>query len=166
MLFSVLFNVNILMSTVTLNMVSMALHQIIRALVPAFTVMLMLAFFGTQYRRNILFSLGVIFAGVFLYAAKGEVDYTGLGLLLTLLGTFLAALKGVVTNLFMVGSLRLHPLDLLVYMSVYAALQMAAVLLFTGSLQTSIAEIWAMEDPKYTTGVIGINGLCAVTDSP
>jgi hypothetical protein len=51
------------------------------------------------------------------YAAKGEVDYSMYGLVLTLLGCICAAAKGVVTNLLMVGSLKLHPMDLLTYTS-------------------------------------------------
>lgn len=92
-LFSILFNVNILISAVSLHMVSMALHQIIRALVPAFTVVIMLVWERKHYPPEILFSLAVIFAGVTIYAMKGEVDYTIFGLLLTLSGAFLAALK-------------------------------------------------------------------------
>lgn len=46
---------------------------------------------------------------------QGELDYTTFGLCVTALGAFLAALKGVITNIFMVGSLKLHPIDLLTY---------------------------------------------------
>ena len=46
---------------------------------------------------------------------QGELDYTMFGLCVTALGAVLAALKGVITNMFMVGSLKLHPIDLLTY---------------------------------------------------
>lgn len=100
-LFSVLFNINILISVLSLNMVSMALHQIIRALVPAFTVIICYFMLGKTYPKEILASLAVIFIGVSVYAGKGEVSYTMQGLMVTALGGFLAALKGVMTNIFM-----------------------------------------------------------------
>jgi hypothetical protein len=112
--------------------VSMALHQIVRALVPAFTVITMYFWLHKKYAIQIHFSLLTIFLGVGIYAWKGEIDYTAYGMSLTLFGAFLAALKTVATNVFMVGSLKLHPLDLLQYMCLYASLQMLAVLAFDG----------------------------------
>eukprot|EP00056_Hartaetosiga_gracilis_P022256 m.29098 g.29098 ORF g.29098 m.29098 type:complete len:372 (-) comp9535_c0_seq4:901-2016(-) len=132
--FSVLFNVNILVSAVSLNMVSMPLHQIVRALAPAFTVVISFIWLSKRYKQEILSSLAVIFVGVCIYAWKGEVDYTLLGLVVTLFGTFLAAFKGVLTNRFMVGSLKLHPFDLLRYMSFYACVQMWIFLISDGTL--------------------------------
>lgn len=44
--FSLLFNVNIWLSNYSLNLVTMAMHQVVRALVPAFTVMLSIPFLG------------------------------------------------------------------------------------------------------------------------
>lgn len=81
-----------------------------------------------------------------------------MGLAATFFGAFLAALKGVLTNVFMVGSLRLHPLDLICYMSVYASIQLAAMLYISGSLQESILALQKQEDGVQTTGVIIING--------
>ena len=81
-----------------------------------------------------------------------------LGLFLTFFGAFLAALKGVLTNVFMVGPLRLHPLDLICHMSVHASIQLAIVLYLSGSLQASITSLFAMEDRLQTGGIIIING--------
>jgi len=50
-----------------------------------------------RYPRDVLLSLVVVFLGVSMYAAKGEMDYTMFGLMFTVLGVFLAALKGVRT---------------------------------------------------------------------
>ncbi|EDQ85279.1 uncharacterized protein MONBRDRAFT_29453 [Monosiga brevicollis MX1] len=134
-LFSVLFNVNILVSAVSLNMVSMAMHQIVRALTPMFTVIICSVWLSKSYSNNVLASLGVMFLGVSVYALKGEVSYTLFGLILTAFGAFLAALKGVVTNQFMVGDLKLHPFDLLQYMSGYAMAQMLITVLANGEMQ-------------------------------
>lgn len=51
-------------------MVSMALHQVVRALTPFFTVVLTFVVYRTRYRRDLLCAIGVIFLGVFIYASK------------------------------------------------------------------------------------------------
>lgn len=143
--FSLLFNVNILMSNVSLNLVSMATHQVVRALVPGFTVAISFLWLGKSYSNKILQSLGVIFFGVCLYTSKGELTASSYGLLLTLLGAFLASLKGVVSNVFMVGPLKLHPLDLVHYMSSLAALQLLVYLSYTGELSKALADLEGVE---------------------
>ena len=46
--FSLLFNVNIWLSNYSLNLVTMAMHQVVRAMVPAFTVMLSVPLLGKR----------------------------------------------------------------------------------------------------------------------
>lgn len=158
--FSILFNVNILVSTASLHLVSMALHQVVRALVPAFTVIIMYFWLHKKYSTQIHLSLLVIFLGVAIYALKGEIDYTTFGMSLTLFGAFLAALKTVATNVFMVGSLKLHPLDLLQYMCTYAAAQMLVLLLLNGTLQETLEHLSTHAD-SYTWTLIILNGVGA-----
>ena len=62
-----------------------------------------------------------------------------MGFTLTLLGTFLSALKGIVTNQVQVGKLKLHPLDLLLRMSPLAAVQCIVFAGFTGELRDMLA---------------------------
>jgi len=140
-IFSVLFNVNIWLSNVTLNMVSMAMHQVIRALIPACTVVFSYLILKKTYSKNILFSLVIIFVGVLTYAVKGEVDYSLFGLFLTFVGCMTAALKGVLTNLFMVGDLKLHPLDLVTYTSTFSAIQLFVIVSFTGELTEALGKL-------------------------
>lgn len=144
--FSVLFNVNIWLSNVTLNLVSMAMHQVVRALIPGCTVVLSFFILGKRYNNQILLSVAVIIAGVITYAAKGEVDYSYYGLVMTMAGCICAAAKGVVTNLLLVGSLKLHPMDLLSYTSTFSAIQLLGVLCYTGELKESIGALNGMED--------------------
>jgi hypothetical protein len=49
--FSLLFNVNIWLSNYSLNLVTMAMHQVVRAMVPAFTVMLSVPLLGKRYEH-------------------------------------------------------------------------------------------------------------------
>lgn len=155
--FSVIFNVNIWVSAASLNMVSMALHQIIRALTPAFTVVICFFWMNKTYPKEVLASLGIIFLGVSIYALKGEINYTVFGIVLTAFGAFLAALKGVLTNIFMVGDLKLHPFDLLQYMSGHAMIQMFIVLYANGELHRCMDHL--NENATSTTWtMIAVNG--------
>eukprot|EP00730_Choanoeca_flexa_P004925 TRINITY_DN11843_c0_g1_i2.p2 TRINITY_DN11843_c0_g1~~TRINITY_DN11843_c0_g1_i2.p2 ORF type:complete len:325 (+),score=97.40 TRINITY_DN11843_c0_g1_i2:3729-4703(+) len=156
-LFSCLFNVNICVSAVSLNMVSMALHQIVRALTPAFTVLISGIWLGKSYPMTVLLSLVVMFIGVSVYALKGEIDYTTFGLLLTVSGAGLAALKGIVTNQFMVGDLKLHPFDLLQYMAGYAMAQMLIFVALTGELNDCLDHM-QLTATNRTYVMIAVNG--------
>ncbi|KZT64408.1 TPT-domain-containing protein [Daedalea quercina L-15889] len=95
--FSVLYAVNIAVSNVSLQMVTIPFHQVVRAATPIFTTALSILLFGTQFTRLKILSLVPVMAGVAL-ATYGDYYFTFLGLLLTLLGTFLAALKTIYTN--------------------------------------------------------------------
>ncbi|KAJ4173206.1 hypothetical protein NW754_012214 [Fusarium falciforme] len=61
-------------------------------------------------------------------------SFTDAGFLLTILGVILAALKTVVTNRFMTGSLALPPIEFLLRMSPLAALQALACATATGEV--------------------------------
>lgn len=89
--------------------------------------------------------------GVITYAAKGEVNYSMFGLTMTMLGCVCAAGKGVVTNLFLVGSLKLHPLDLLSYTSTFSAFQLLTILVYTGELKESMAALHISEEAPVLT---------------
>ena len=91
-----------------------------RALIPAFTVFISYAWLRKTFSVRIHAAIVIMFVGVFVYAAKGELDYTYYGLVMTLLGGFFSALKGVVTNVFLVGPLKLPTLQLLKIMSFYS----------------------------------------------
>ncbi|KAH9913757.1 triose-phosphate transporter family-domain-containing protein [Fomitopsis serialis] len=125
--FGVLYAVNIAVSNVSLQMVTIPFHQVVRAATPIFTTALSMLLFGTQFTRLKILSLIPVMAGVAL-ATYGDYYFTFLGLLLTLLGTFLAALKTIYTNVLQSSPsssrphsarlpvpprLALHPLDLL-----------------------------------------------------
>ncbi|KAH9828654.1 TPT-domain-containing protein [Rhodofomes roseus] len=126
--FGVLYAVNIAVSNVSLQMVTIPFHQVVRAATPIFTTALSIVLFNTQFTRLKILSLIPVMAGVAL-ATYGDYYFTFFGLLLTLLGTFLAALKTIYTNVLQSSPkaqrgarptflpvpprLALHPLDLL-----------------------------------------------------
>ncbi|KAF7721979.1 UAA transporter [Apophysomyces ossiformis] len=115
-------------------MVSVAFHQVVRAMTPVFTVLISIVFLQKSYSRMIYFSLLPVVLGV-AFATFGEYDYTAVGLLLTILGTVLAAVKTIVTNRIQVGRLKLHPLDLLLRMSPLAFVQCVFYAYATGELE-------------------------------
>lgn len=93
-------------------------------------------------------------------ATLGEYDFTALGLFLTLLGTFLAAIKTVVTNVVQVGSLKLHPMDLLLRMSPMAFVQCVIYATMSGEM----AEVarYCREDLTFTSFIaLAMNGALA-----
>ncbi|KAI0926458.1 hypothetical protein AcW1_002556 [Taiwanofungus camphoratus] len=95
--FSVLYAINIAVSNVSLELVTVPFHQVVRAATPIFTTVLSVLFFGTQFSRIKILTLVPVMAGVAL-ATYGDYYFTVWGFLLTLLGTFLAALKTIYTN--------------------------------------------------------------------
>ena len=119
--FSVLFTVNIAISNVSLAMVSVPFHQIVRSTTPVATI-LIYRWLGRSFGTMTYISLIPIIAGVGL-STYGDYYATLLGASLTFLGVFLAALKTVATNKLLTGSLKLPSLELLLRMSPLAAVQ-------------------------------------------
>ncbi|OWZ28658.1 hypothetical protein C351_06492 [Cryptococcus neoformans c8] len=135
--FSVLYTINIAVSNISLQLVTVPFHQVVRASTPLFTIFISSIFLRTRFSIMKLVSLLPVVAGVG-FATYGDYYFTAWGLILTLLGTFLAALKTVVTNLIQTGGggrLKLHPLDLLMRMSPLAFIQCVIYGWYTGELE-------------------------------
>lgn len=93
----------------------------------------------------------------------GDYYFTMWGLILTLLGTALAALKTVVTNLIQTGGggrLKLHPLDLLMRMSPLAFIQCVIYGWYTGELER-VRKYGAREMTKTKAVGLLVNGIIA-----
>lgn len=128
-LYSVLYTINIAMSNVSLGLVSVPLHQVIRSLTPFFIVVMSLLLVTIPVTT--ILSLVPVVLGVGM-ATFGNYSCTFLGLAFTLFGTFLASLKSVVTNIILGGnlsrnlsfaSIQITPSELLFWMSPLAFLQ-------------------------------------------
>ncbi|KAI0319715.1 triose-phosphate transporter family-domain-containing protein [Amylostereum chailletii] len=96
-LFSILYSINIAISNVSLEMVTVPFHQVVRASTPIFTSLFSYYLFETRPSRTKLTSLIPVVIGVGL-ATYGDYYFTLWGLFLTLLGTLLAASKTIVTH--------------------------------------------------------------------
>ncbi|KAI9719985.1 MAG: hypothetical protein M1812_003110 [Candelaria pacifica] len=120
--FSVLYTINIVVSNISLHMVTIPFHQVVRATTPAFTV----AIYGLLYRKSYstatYAAMVPIIAGVGL-ATYGDYSYTTVGLIVTLLGAFLASMKTIAANRLQTGGVHLSAMEILFRMSPLALLQ-------------------------------------------
>ncbi|KAG8962286.1 UAA transporter [Tulasnella sp. 419] len=113
-LFSTLYTLNITVSNVSLRLVSVPFHQVVRASTPFFTILISYSIFrrrgkgflGVGTRK--LMTLFPIMAGVG-FATYGDYSFTLSSFYLTLFGTFLAALKTVVTNILQTSPISQNP---------------------------------------------------------
>lgn len=131
--FSALFTANIAVSNLSLAMVSVPFYQTMRMLCPIFTILIYRIWYSRTYSTMTYLSLLPLIIGAAM-TTLGEMSFTDAGFLLTILGVILAALKTVVTNRFMTGSLALPPIEFLMRMSPLAALQALACATATGEL--------------------------------
>ncbi|RYP02281.1 hypothetical protein DL764_005847 [Monosporascus ibericus] len=131
--FSFLFTINIAISNVSLAMVSVPFHQVVRSTTPLFTTFLFRVLFNRTFSNETYLSLVPIIFGVTI-ATYGDFTFTDLGFILTFLGVILAAFKTIVTNRMMTGSLALSFWEILRRMSPLACLQSILYALFTGEL--------------------------------
>jgi len=131
--FSGLFTANIAVSNLSLAMVSVPFYQTMRMLCPIFTILIYRVWYSRSYSTMTYMSLIPLIVGAAM-TTVGEMTFSDAGFLLTILGVILAALKTVVTNRFMTGSLALPPVEFLMRMSPLAALQAFACATATGEV--------------------------------
>ncbi|KAM0459866.1 hypothetical protein ACHAPV_000116 [Trichoderma viride] len=131
--FSALFTANIAVSNLSLAMVSVPFYQTMRMLTPIFAIVIFRVWYGRTYSTMTYLSLVPLIIGATMTTA-GEMSFSDAGFLLTILGVILAAIKTVVTNRFMTGSLALPPVEFLMRMSPLAALQALACATASGEV--------------------------------
>ncbi|KAG5636880.1 hypothetical protein H0H81_006542, partial [Sphagnurus paluster] len=95
--FSGLYTINIIVSNVSLGLVTVPFHQVVRASTPFFTILFSSLILGTRSSREKLIALLPVVAGVG-FATYGDYYFTAWGFFLTLFGTVLASLKTIYTN--------------------------------------------------------------------
>lgn len=174
--FSVLYTINIAVSNISLQLVTVPVslrqwfqwgasdipqfHQVVRAAAPMFTMLIAALLLRQKFSVNKILSLLPVIAGVG-FATYGDYYFTTWGLILTMLGTFLAALKTVVTNIIQTGGrLKLHPLDLLMRMSPLAFIQCVLYGWWTGELDR-VRKYGATQMTQGKAMALLINGVIA-----
>ena len=131
--FSFLFTINIAISNVSLAMVSVPFHQILRSTCPIATILLYRTLYGRTYSTATYLSMLPLILGVAL-ATAGDYYATLSGFTLTLLGVLLSAAKTVATNRLMTGSLSLSAMEVLLRMSPLATIQCVVYAFLTGEV--------------------------------
>ena len=131
-----------------------------RSTCPIFAILIYRFFYGRTYSQATYISLIPVIFGVGL-ATYGDIYFTAVGFSLTLLGVVLSALKTVMSNRIMTGSLALPALEILLRMSPLAAVQSLLYAFATG--EVSEFNAWVAEGNltfSYTSALLG-NGLLA-----
>ncbi|ERS98562.1 hypothetical protein HMPREF1624_05347 [Sporothrix schenckii ATCC 58251] len=167
--FSVLFTINIAISNVSLAMVSVPFHQIMRSTTPVITVAAYRVLFGRAYSTETYLSLVPIVLGVGM-TTYGEYYFTLAGFVLTLLGVVLAVAKTIATNRIMTGSLKLSPMETLLRLSPLAFFQALLIAWASGELSGAMAgaagAAAAASSPAGSAAVVARVVARAVGDSP
>ncbi|KIY49866.1 TPT-domain-containing protein, partial [Fistulina hepatica ATCC 64428] len=136
-LFSVLYSINIVVSNMSLGLVTVPVHQVIRASCPVFTIIFSAVLLNSRSSRAKIVSLVPVMIGVG-FATYGDYYFTPWGFFLTVLGTVLAALKTIFTNQtysFTRPTLSLKPLSFLYYLSPLAFFQCVGLSIWTGEFR-------------------------------
>ncbi|KAJ7151432.1 TPT-domain-containing protein [Mycena crocata] len=157
--FSILYAINIVVSNVSLQLVTVPFHQVVRAATPLFTILFSSILFGAQSSRPKKISLIPVVAGVG-FATFGDYYFSCAGFLLTLLGTVLAALKTIFTNVLQTPASRPYfsnPLDLLFFLSPLAFVQCVLLAHLTGEL----ARVRDYEMSSFKATALLLNGCIA-----
>lgn len=133
--FSLLFTLNIAISNVSLSMVSVPFHQIMRSTCPVVTILIYRTVYSRSYSKATYLSIIPLVVGAGL-ATAGDYQASLLGVLLTMLGVLLACIKTIATNRLLTGPLALSSMEVLLRMSPLAAMQCMAYAALTGELST------------------------------
>ncbi|KAK0498766.1 TPT-domain-containing protein [Armillaria luteobubalina] len=177
--FSVLYSVNIVVSNLSLQLVTIPFHQVIRAATPIFTILFSALLYGrkSSYAKRVSLVPVVIGVG---FATYGDYYCTLWGFILTLLGTLLASLKTIFTNvlqtppsrdpipsqnpLSIIHTIRrphLHSLALLHVLSPLAFIQCVFLAYFTGELAN--VQHYASKEMTFSKAcALALNGCIAL----
>jgi len=119
---SLLFTGNIILGNVSLRYVSVSFNQIMRATVPAVTMLLSGHLLKESFSADRKYSMVVVIFGV-MVACYGDIEFTYFGFGITLVAIIAAAVKAVVSSMILGGSYNLHPIDFLYRMSSFATFE-------------------------------------------
>jgi len=137
-LFSVVFSFNIAVGNVSLSLVSVNFNQVMRSLVPVFTILMGITV-GRRFTWQRVMAVTPIVVGVAM-TCYGDMTYTKIGFFYTIVAVIIAALKATVASEIMTGSLKLHPVDLLCRLAPLAMMQCISISFVTGEVNAILKQ--------------------------
>ncbi|CAI5735048.1 unnamed protein product [Peronospora farinosa] len=154
--FSIIFVSNIITGNWSLGLVSVSLNQVMRALVPAVVIVLSMLILGKRYSLKRKLALIPVAFGVYL-ACTGDNSCTVLGFIITVVAVLFAGLKAVLSNKFLSGDLKLHPVDLILHQAPLSACWCLVTMFLTGEVNTLLNKWEAVPSASFwflLTGII------------
>lgn len=166
--FSVLFTLNIAVGNLSLRHVSVNFNQVMRSLVPVFTMWSSTWLFGATISQARRLAVWPVVLGVAMAVAGDRFTVTPIGFWVTLACAILASAKVVVSTELLSGnpSYQMHPLRLLHLMSIPALVQCLFLAAITGEASQLIRQ-WHTDLDPFTTGnwipviVVGMSSIWA-----
>ncbi|CAI5735124.1 unnamed protein product [Hyaloperonospora brassicae] len=154
--FSLIFVSNIITGNWSLGLVSISFNQVMRALVPSVVVVLSMLILGKTYSLERKLSLIPVAFGVYL-ACTGDNSCTVIGFIITAVAVLFAGLKAVLSNKFLSGDLKLHPVDLILHQAPLSACWCLATMFLSGEVNTIVTNWEAVPSASFwfiLTGII------------
>uniref|UniRef100_A0AAV1TFC6 Sugar phosphate transporter domain-containing protein n=1 Tax=Peronospora matthiolae TaxID=2874970 RepID=A0AAV1TFC6_9STRA len=154
--FSFIFVSNIITGNWSLGLVSISLNQVMRALVPSVVIVLSMLILGKTYTLERKLSLVPVAFGVYL-ACTGDNSCTVIGFIITAVAVLFAGLKAVLSNKFLSGDLKLHPVDLILHQAPLSACWCLAAMFLSGEVDTIMNNWEAVPSASFwyiLTGII------------
>jgi uncharacterized membrane protein len=137
--FVVLFCLNIAFGNIAVEIVNLALSQLVRSAIPIFIMVISRFVLNTTPTLSVILSVFPIVIGVGM-AAYGDVELTVISFALLILGNIFAALKVVVTNKSLT-QYKLHPMVMLAKLSPASSVVMFAFAIMNGEV-TRFAQVY------------------------
>ncbi|KAK8803545.1 hypothetical protein WA158_001239 [Blastocystis sp. Blastoise] len=151
---SVLFIVNIVSANYSLRFCSLALDQMVRCTIPAWTAILQYFLIGEKTSFRVCLSLiPVILGSAFLWITK-------IGFIILVFSVLVSTLKGVITKIVLSGEQKVSPLQTLFINSSFGALELVPFSLYVDNV---FYTEWIPNSTTKTLLLLAFNGFLAFT---
>ena len=129
-LLSLIFATQIICGNLSVSDCSVAFVQIVRTVIPFFTMVLSYLFFGSTFSIHHIFSCILVVSGVVL-TCLNEINLTLIGLIIALVGCFLSAFKTVFTKYILSSNYAIPSAELVLRISPISAIETFGIILFS-----------------------------------